>query len=306
MQSMNPRKEKPNFRSIAIYTHNKPSKEKEEIEFLNKLLKFFEKHDVKKVSGDVRTVSMLKNKIPLVDDDERFDLKIGIGGDGTILKMMRTLQKKEKEGLLLGINFGTLGFLSELSPENALKEMEQVFAGEFHVDTRMLIKAFVWRKNEHGVKEKVYRAYALNDIVFGHGGLARLTNYHVKVNRRVLSTYRSDGLIFATPTGSTAYSLSVGGPIISPEIHSILVTPVAPHTLSHRPIILPAKKVINLSFEGRFDAISMTIDGQIHFTLKPTDEVSIQTATRRARFIRLKESHYFKTLRNKMSWGEKR
>jgi NAD+ kinase len=303
---MNPRKEKPKFRSIAIYTHNKPSKEKEEIAFLKELLEFFKKHKVKNVAGDVRTVSMLKNEIPLIDDDEKFDLKIGIGGDGTLLKMMRTLQKKEKEGLILGINFGTLGFLSELSPDNALEEMEHIFDGEFHVDSRMLIKAFVWRKNEHGTKEKVYRAFALNDIVFGHGGLARLTNYHVKVNRRVLSTYRSDGLIFATPTGSTAYSLSVGGPIISPEIHSILVTPVAPHTLSHRPIILPSKKVINLTFEGRFDAISMTIDGQIHFTLKPTDEVTIQTATRRAQFIRLKESHYFKTLRNKMSWGEKR
>ncbi len=303
---MNPRKEKTKFQSIAIYTHNKPAKEKEEIKFLNELLEFFKKHKVKKVSGDVRTVSMLKNKIPLIDDDEKFDLKIGIGGDGTILKMMRTLQKKDREGLLLGINFGTLGFLSELSPTNALEAMEQIFKGEFHVDTRMLVKAFVWRKNERGEKEKVYRAYALNDIVFGHGGLARLTNYHVKVNRRVLSTYRSDGLIFATPTGSTAYSLSVGGPIISPEIHSILITPVAPHTLSHRPIIIPPRKVINLTFEGRFDAISMTIDGQIHFTLKPTDEVSIQTATRRAKFIRLKESHYFKTLRNKMSWGEKR
>ena len=140
---MNPRKEKPNFRSIAIYTHNKPAKEKEEIEFLNKLLKFFEKHDVKKVSGDVRTVSMLKNKIPLIDDDERFDLKVGIGGDGTILKMMRTLQKKEKEGLLLGINFGTLGFLSELSPGNALKEMEQIFIGENVQEKRDFLKKFI-------------------------------------------------------------------------------------------------------------------------------------------------------------------
>jgi len=298
--------QKPNFRRIAIYTHNKPSKEKVETEFLEKLLVFFEKHDVKEVYGDVRTVSMLKNKIPLIDDDKKHDLKIGIGGDGTLLKMMRTLQKKDKEGLLLGLNFGTLGFLSELVPRTALENLEKIFKGEFQVDSRMLLKAFVWRKNDRGEKEKVFRGYALNEVVFGHGGLARLTNFHVKVNRRILSTYRSDGLIFATPTGSTAYSLSVGGPIISPNIHSILVTPVAPHTLSHRPIILSPKRVIQLSFDGRVDFISMTIDGQIHFSVKPTDEVTIQASTRKARFIRLRESHYFKTLRNKMAWGEKK
>jgi NAD+ kinase len=164
----------------------------------------------------------------------------------------------------------------------------------------------VWRQNSRGQKEKVFRAYALNEIVFGHGGLARLTNYHVTVNRRVLSTFRSDGLIFATPTGSTAYSMSVGGPIISPHVNSILVTPVAPHTLSHRPIVLPPNNVFHLNFEGRFDSISMTIDGQIHFTLKPTDEVTVQAATRRARFIRMKKSHFFRTLRNKMGWGERK
>ncbi|MCF7906017.1 NAD(+)/NADH kinase [Candidatus Gracilibacteria bacterium] len=300
------KRENPNFKHIAIYTHNKPSKEKEEIAFLEKMLAFFERRGVETVSGDVRTVSMLKNKIPLIDDEKKYDLKIGIGGDGTLLKMMRTLQKKGKEGLLLGINFGTLGFLSELHPDNAPSDLEKIFSGYFDIDSRLLVKAFVWRVNARGGKEKVFRAYALNEIVFGHGGLARLTNYKVTVNRRVLSTFKSDGLIFATPTGSTAYSMSVGGPIISPNVNCILLTPVAPHTLSHRPIVLPPKNIFHLNFEGRFDSISMTIDGQVHFTLKSTDEVTVQAATRRARFIRMKKSHYFRTLRNKMGWGEKR
>lgn len=296
---------KPTIKSVAIYTHNKPAKEKEETKFLKELLRFFREKGVEVVHGDVRTASLLKNSIGLIDDDEQsYDLKIGIGGDGTLLKMMRTLQKKD--GLLLGINFGSLGFLSELQPDQALDGMKKVFDGDFLVDERMLLKAFVWRQNEHGEKEKVFRAYAMNEVVLGHGGLARLSNFHVKVNRRNLSTYRSDGVIFATPTGSTAYSLSVGGPIISPNLQCILVTPVAPHTLSHRPIVLPTKKVIHVNFEGRTETISMTVDGQIHFSIKPTDEVSIQTATRTAKFIRMKESHYFKTLRNKMSWGEKK
>ncbi|MCF7812688.1 NAD(+)/NADH kinase [Candidatus Gracilibacteria bacterium] len=298
------RRRKTSFQSVAIYTHNKPAKEKEETKFLEELLVFFESQGVETVHGDVRTVSLLKNKIHLIDDEQSYDLKIGIGGDGTLLKMMRTLQKKD--GYLLGINFGSLGFLSELRPRKALEDMKRVFEGDFHVDERMLLKAFVWRKDDRGRKEKIFRAYALNEIVLGHGGLARLTNFHVKANRRVLSTYRSDGLIFSTPTGSTAYSMSLGGPIISPALQCILVHPVAPHTLSHRPIILPPKKVVHVHFEGRSEAISMTIDGQIHFSIKPTDEVSIQTATRKAKFIRMRESHYFKTLRNKLAWGERK
>jgi NAD+ kinase len=302
--AMVPARRKPNIKSVAIYTHNKPSKEKEEAKFLKELLSFFRNKNVNRIHGDVRTVSLLKNNIKLIDDEQKYDLKIGIGGDGILLKMMRTLQKKD--GFLLGINFGSLGFLSELQPDQAFEEIEKIFQGEFLVDERMLLKAFVWRKNEHEEKEKIFRAYAMNEIVLGHGGLARISNFHVKVNRRNLSTYRSDAVIFATPTGSTAYSLSVGGPIISPNLKCILVAPVAPHTLSHRPIVLPPKRVIHVNFEGRMETVSMTVDGQVHFSLKPTDELSIQTATRKARFIRMKQSHYFKTLRNKMAWGEKK
>lgn len=300
---MKPQGNKRNFNSVAIYTHNKPQKEKQEIAFLEDLLAFLQKKGVKKIAGDIRTVSMLRNQIELIDDEKRYDLKIAIGGDGMLLKMMRTLQKND--GLLLGINFGTLGFLSEFHPNNALEGLQKVFHGDYHLDERILLKCFVWRKNAHGEKEKIFRGYALNDFVLGHGGLARLSSFNVKVNRRVLSTYRSDGVIFATPTGSTAYSLSAGGPIISPTVPAILITPVSPHTLTHRPIVLSPKKIIHVSFQGRTESLSLTIDGQIHFTLKPSDEVSIQKSTRTAKFVRMKQSHYFKTLRNKLHWGEK-
>lgn len=291
------------FKTVAIYTHHKPKKEKQERQFLLELLAFFEKNGVKKVHGDLRTVSLLGDAIPIVQDDEPYDLKIGIGGDGTLLKMVRTLQKKD--GLFLGINFGTLGFLSELSPQDALIGLEKIFADDYQIDERMIIKAFVWRKDENGNSYKVHRGYCLNEVAFGHGGQARLTNYSVKINRRKLSTYRSDGLVFATPTGSTAYSLSAGGPIVSPEIDSIVVTPVAPHRLSHRPIVLQPDKVMHIEFDARVPVISMTIDGQVNFSLRPTDKVSIQRATRRVKFIRLRQAHFLRTLRNKMGWGEK-
>lgn len=291
------------FKSVALYTHNKPQKEKQEQLFLQKIVNFFKEKGVENITGDIRTVSLLKNKINLIDDEQHSDLKIAIGGDGMLLKMVRTLQKKD--GVFLGINFGTMGFLSELTPENAFESLENIWNGEYHVDDRMLLKCFVWRKNERGIKEKIFRGYVLNEFVVGHGGLARLSQFHVKVNRRVLSTYRSDGLIFATPTGSTAYSLSAGGPIISPSLKAILITPVSPHTLTHRPIVLAPNKTIHVSFQGRTQSLSLTIDGQIHFTLRTTDEVAIQKSTRTLKFIRLKESHYFKTLRNKLNWGEK-
>ena len=296
------KRQKVNFKSVAIYCHNKPKKEKDETVFMRELLRFFHAQGVQHVHGDIRAVSMLQNAIPLINDEKKYDLKIGIGGDGTLLKMVRTLQKKD--GLFLGINFGTLGFLSELTPHNAMDGLAKIFNGEFLLDERMLVKAFVYRKNERGKKEKIFRAYALNEITFGHGGLARLTNFNVKVDRRFLSTYRSDGVIFATPTGSTAYSMSACGPIVSPQLQTILVTPVSPHTLTHRPILIPADRVVHLDFDSRVDSISLTVDGQIHFSLKATDSIAIQKATRSVKFIRLKESHYFRTLRNKLGWGK--
>ena len=296
---------KPSFTRVAIYTHNKPAKEREEMEFLrDKMIPFLEKHGVKEIHGDIRTVSILENRLELIDDEKPYDLKIGIGGDGTLLKMIRTLQKQD--GPLIGINFGTLGFLAELQPDHWEEAFVQIFRGKYFIDERVLLKSFVWRKNSHDEKEKIFRAYALNDIVFGHGGLARLTNFRVKVGRRNLSTYRSDGLIFATPTGTTAYSLSAGGPIVSPGLDVVTVTPVAPHRLTHRPIVLPTDRAINLDFDARAESVSLTIDGQIHFSMRPTDEVTIQRATRTVRFIRLKQSHFFRTFRNKMGWGEKK
>ncbi len=294
-------KQKINFRSVAIYCHYKPEKEKAERAFVRQLIRYFHAQGIQKIHGDTRTVNMLHNSIPEVEDEKRYDLKIGIGGDGTLLKLIRTLQKND--GYLLGVNFGTLGFLSELTPDNALDNIKKIMKGEFHVDERMLLKGFVYRKDENGKKKKVFRAYALNEIVFGHGGLARLTNFNLKADRRFVTTYRSDGLIFATPTGSTAYSMSAGGPIVYPTLETLLVTPVSPHALTHKPIVLPAEKTFHLDFDSRSESISMTADGQIYYNLKSTDEVTVQRSTRTAKFIRMRESHYFKTLRNKLGWG---
>lgn len=290
------------IQSVAIYCHNKPHKEKEEASFIRKLLRFFYAHGIKIIHGDLRTASMLHNGINRIDDESSYDLKIGIGGDGTLLKMIRTLHPED--GHFLGINFGTLGFLSELTPQNALLCLEEIMKGHFVTDERILLKSFVYRKESDGFSKRIFQAYALNEVVFGHGGLARLVNFEVEADKKSLSTYRSDGLIVSTPTGSSAYSLSAGGAILYPSLDVFQVTPVAPHTLTHRPIVLPSHKDLNVRFNSRSENIAMTIDGQIHFPLKAsTDYVTIEKANRTAKFIRMKDSHYFKILKDKLGWG---
>jgi NAD+ kinase len=237
-----------------------------------------------------------------VESKKAYDLKIAIGGDGTILKIIGSIHKKD--GYILGVNFGTLGFLSELTDENTLEFLEQIFLGNFSIDERILIKTFAYRREKGKRKEKIISEYGLNEASFGHSGIARLTSFHVKAGRRFLSTYRSDGIIFSVPTGSTAYSMSAGGAIIHPNLKVIQITPVSPHNLTHRPIILDAKNIIHLSFEGRSKDINMTVDGQKFYELKISDEVTIQRATRTAKFIRFHNSNFFKTLRNKLSWGK--
>lgn len=293
---------KPPFKSVAIYCHHKPAKAAIETIFLRSLTRFLYRRGVKKIHGDTQVVSYLHGTIDPIDHDARYDLKIGVGGDGTILKMIRTLVKND--GLILGVNFGTLGFLSELDPDNFFSSLAKIFRGDYVVDERLLLKGFVYRKNSRGKSEKIFRTYALNEIAFGHGGAARLTNYNVKVDRRAMTMYRADGLIFATPTGTTAYSMSAGGAIVHPEMHSIHVTPVSPHTLTHRPLVMPPDTNFHLDFDSRSESISMTTDGQVYFTMRNTDKVTVQRSTRMARLIRLKSGTYFKTLRNKLGWGE--
>ena len=294
----------PRIRSVAIYTHEKPEKSLEERDFIRQVLRFLQQRNVKKIHADSVTQNLLYGVLPPIEEAQRYDLRLAIGGDGTLLKLIPDIQKKD--GLILGINFGTLGFLSELQPENSLAALENLWEGEFRVDERLLLKIFVYRKDEPGQKQKILHRYALNEVTLGHGGIARLSNFNVKSGGRFLSTYRSDGLIFATPTGSTAYALSAGGAIVSPEIRTIQIVPVSPHRLTHRPIVLPAKAIMHVNFDTRADTVSLTIDGQHFQSLLATDEVTIQKATRSARFVSFKGSHFFRVLRNKLNWGERR
>lgn len=228
------------------------------------------------------------------------DLAIILGGDGTLLRAAQALSKKVV--YIYGINFGTLGFLSESSKEKAMSGLKRIFANKYVVDKRFLLRATIYR---NGLKLR--SNLALNDIVINQGIKARLIKLRVDMNQRKVTTYEADGLIVSTPTGSTGHSLSAGGPIVHPKLESFILSPICPVSLSHRPIIIPNDRQINVTVEtprSEQEAISMTVDGQETFSLEYGDEVKIRKSSRYFYIVRMTGENYYKALRTKLGWGE--
>ncbi len=225
------------------------------------------------------------------------DLLLVMGGDGTILSVVRSMRKFNTK--IFGINIGRLGFLSEIPPVQISKTLAKVFRGEYTIDKRLMLDVEVVRN-----KKVIKKFHALNETVISQGALARLINLRTRVNGRKLTTYNSDGLIISTPTGSTAYSLSAGGPILYPTINAFILAPIAPHSFTQKPIVIPADKKIEITVEDENKRISLSIDGQESMTLQYKDEVYIRS-NGFAYFIRLPSESFFKTLREKLDWGKK-
>ena len=225
------------------------------------------------------------------------DLVLVMGGDGTILRLVNEM--KDIDVKFFGINMGHLGFLSEIPPVHVGKILARVLAGDYTVDKRMMIKAELVRDGK-----KIGKFHALNEFSITQGTLSRLLMLKTKVGNRKLANYRSDGLIIATPTGSTAYSLSAGGPIIHPSIRAFIVTPICPHSFTHKPIVIPDTKGMEVLVASDYDMMILTIDGQQSVSLKHKDVIHIKRDGF-AEFIRLPNENYFLTLRKKLGWGEK-
>jgi NAD+ kinase len=224
------------------------------------------------------------------------DLVVVLGGDGTLLYAARTFGR---QGIpLLGVNLGGLGFLTETSLENLYPMLEKVLAGDFVTESRMMLAAEVHRNGR-----PVTHHHVLNDVVINKGALARILTFSVKVDDTNLTWYRADGLILSTPTGSTAYNLAAGGPIVYPTHESIALTPICPFTLSNRPLILPQTAVIEIGLEpGATDAL-LTSDGQVSCPLLPEDRVVIRRAEHSIVLIKNPYKNYFDILRTKLGWG---
>jgi NAD+ kinase len=223
------------------------------------------------------------------------DLILVLGGDGTILRVLS--KHKDLKAKYFGINFGHLGFLSEIPPVQINKTLDKVFAGKFTVDSRMMLHAELHRKG------KLVGTYqALNEVAISQATLSRLISLKTKVDGLKLADFTADGLLVATPTGSTAYSLSAGGPIVHPSLSAMILTPVCPHSFSQKPIVIPDTKKIEITVDSDYETMNMTIDGQQNVKVKEGDIIKIRKGDS-VDFLRLPTEHYFMNLRNKLGWG---
>lgn len=223
------------------------------------------------------------------------DLVVVFGGDGTMLSVARDLHGVQTP--VLGINVGSLGFLTAVPSKNVKEAFAKVWAGEFDLDARWLIEA-------HGeVAKKEFVQCALNDFVISRGAASRMIELEVRVDEEMLTRYRCDGLILSSSTGSTAYSLSAGGAIVSPSAEVFTLTPICPHTLSNRSVILSLNSTISVRVLNQKPETLLAADGQVEMPLKAGDEIVFCRSRHRLSLVRLKGSSFFKTLRQKLSWS---
>lgn len=222
---------------------------------------------------------------------------IVFGGDGTLLSAARHYGQQGTP--ILGVNVGALGFITAINLEKLYPIMDKVLHYEFQVEERMQLTGKVIRQGEIFSEQSV-----LNDVVINKGALARIVELRTYIDNEYLSTYRADGLIVATPTGSTAYALGAGGPIVFPTLQSISLLPICPFMLTNRPLILPDSLTISVVLDDRSRDVYLTYDGQVGFALQPQDIVEIKKAPGAIRLIKSPYKSYFEILRTKLRWGE--
>lgn len=243
------------------------------------------------------TAEALATHTPSLDRSElgeRVDLLITLGGDGTLLSVAR---HAAPDVPIIGVNLGTLGFLAEINVDEFPQVLDQVLSGSYQVDRRSRLRVTV----EGGAGEHRFRV--LNDAVINKSALARIIEMRVEVGGKLVSTFRADGLILCTPTGSTAYNLSAGGPIVFPSMEAIVMTPICPHMLSNRPIILPDDVEIEITFVAHNDEVFLTLDGQEGIPLDSSHRVRIRRSGDAVALVRNPSRSYFEVLRAKLKWG---
>ena len=243
--------------------------------------------------GGVRAHVVAREELP-----KKVDLLIVLGGDGTLLAAARLLN--ERDIPILAVNLGGLGFLTSVTLSELYPLLELVVAGKYETTERMMLQAELLRNNHCVTKQR-----ALNDAVVTKPDLARIMSFDLLVNDDFVGRYRADGLIISTPTGSTAYSLAAGGPIVFPLLQAFLVTPICPHMLTNRPLVIPDTSRIVVDFSAADMPGHLTVDGQIGFELQRGDRVVVTKAPSKIRLVRPPQKSYFEILRNKLRWGER-
>ncbi len=224
------------------------------------------------------------------------DLVLVLGGDGTMLRAARLVEKRSVP--ILGINLGGLGFLTESTTATMYDSLEKIFANEFYVDHRLRLQAQI-RHNNGAQRQRT----ALNDAVISKGVSGRMISTSIQVDKQFVTMLRGDGLIVASPTGSTAYSMSAGGPILDPSLETLVLTPISPHTLTHRPLLVPSQVVLEIQLTSH-EGGTVTVDGQIGIPIEHGDTLMVGASPHRTRLIRFPKRTYYDVLRNKLKWGD--
>ncbi len=247
---------------------------------------------------DAAKALRLENGVSKREMMARADLVVVLGGDGTLLSVARFANRREVP--VLGVNLGGLGFLTDVRPAEVFAALPKVLRGDYRIAHRTMLSARVERRGK-----VVHRFQALNDVVINKGALARVLDLEVEVDGEPFCTYKADGLILATPTGSTAYSLSAGGAIVEPSVSVLLVSPICPHTLTQRPIVLPERARVRVAVRASDEDVVLTIDGQEGMKLVSDDVIEVRRSRHRVALVRSPTHNFFELLRAKLRWGER-
>lgn len=278
---------------------------------------FAKVHDPRCQSVAVELVSWLRSRgiAPLVEEHlarhlkldcgsaredipPQVDLVVVLGGDGTLISVARLVGTCEIP--ILGVNLGSLGFLTEITVEELYDSLDGFLAGDYRISPRMMLLASVEREGQELTSHQV-----LNDVVVNKGALARIIDMEVVVGGHYLTTFKADGLIISSPTGSTGYSLSANGPILQPSLDSLVITPICPHTLTNRPVVVDAMSEVVMTLRSANEDVYLTLDGQVGFELKYADVIRVRKAAHHTRLVMSPRRNFFEVLRTKLKWGER-
>ena len=245
----------------------------------------------KYTAGVLKTRGLNANEIKSDCFDEHADFAITVGGDGTLLKASRYYAPKNVP--ILGINLGRLGFLAQVNPDEIVLSVDRLLEGKYRIDDRMMLSAFGGN------------LLALNDIVIKGDTFSRTSKLFLSINGRVVCDYLADGIIISTPTGSTAYTLSAGGPVLAPDLNAVVIVPICPHTLTSRPLVIPADEEITIASCKTCNKLKLSADGQDTIDINGEDTVVIKKSSIRAKLVILEKenSDFYSVLRRKLQWG---
>lgn len=272
---------------------------KETFEIISELSDWLEKRDVKVyVEKEIGTIINHSNSIPYAELPESVDMVLVFGGDGTLLSVSQLVSKYSIP--ILGVNLGRLGFLAEITIDELYPMMEFLLSDKYEVEKREMLSATIHRSGE-----RIGNYVVLNDVVINKGAVARVIDLAIYVNASHITTFKADGIILSTPTGSTAYSLSAGGPIVYPTLPLTIITPICPHTLTDRPFVVSNEATIRVKVLTDTPDIYLTLDGQVGVNLMMNDIIEVKKADVSVKLIKSPFRDYFTILKTKLKWGEK-